>query len=93
MQEDLTVLRSLASSSSPSAATAPTTPNSTLWFSHFPTSTIVADHRALRQLMSTSVAHICGHLHDLNGHADTMYARHPSGHLELELVDFKDHRM
>jgi hypothetical protein len=86
--EDLSVLESLENhhpSSSPPL-------NTTVWFSHYPTATIAGDHATLRRLMSSSVAHVCGHLHDLLGLVSTMYTRHPSGHLELELVDFKDNR-
>ena len=88
IQEDLSVLESLENhhpSSSPPL-------NTTVWFSHYPTATIAGDHATLRRLMSSSVAHVCGHLHDLLGLVPTMYTRHPSGHLELELVDFKDKR-
>lgn len=81
------MLQSLASSTSDSSY------NSTIWFSHYPSSTIVADHRVLRELMFSSVAHVCGHLHDMQGRVENLYGRHPSGHLELELSDFKDHRM
>ena len=42
--------------------------------------------------MGSSVAHVCGHLHTLRGLVDGLYGRHPSGHLELELADFKDNR-
>lgn len=86
MQEDLSSLRFLVSK------TERHSPNLTFWFSHYPSSTIVGDHHVLRQLMSSSVAHVCGHLHTLRGIVQTMYARHPGGHLELELVDFKDNR-
>lgn len=86
MQEDLSILHSLVSES------AHLSPNLTVWFSHYPSATITADHRALRQLMSSSVAHVCGHLHTLGGLEYSLYGRHPSGHLELELVDFKDNR-
>ena len=86
LQEDLSVLRSLVKDSASSP------PNSTLWFSHYPSATIAADHTALRQLMASSVAHVCGHLHNLLGYMSVMYSRHPSGHLELELIDFKDNR-
>ena len=65
--------------------------NTTIWFSHYPTATIAADHTALRRLMSSAVAHVCGHLHDPLGGVP-MYGRHPSNHLELELIDFKDNR-
>ena len=65
--------------------------NTTIWFSHYPTATIATDHTALRGLMSSAVAHVCGHLHDPLGGVP-MYSRHPSGHLELELIDFKDNR-
>ena len=42
--------------------------------------------------MAGSVVHLCGHLHTLADAAPNMYGRHPDGHLELELADFKDHR-
>ena len=79
---------------SENSSSSPSSPhlNSTIWFSHYPTATIAADHVALRELMSTAVVHLCGHLHTLLGVVPTMYTRHPSGHLELELTDFKDNR-
>lgn len=86
MQEDLSVLHSLVSESERHS------PNVTFWFSHYPSSTIAGDHHSLRLLMSSSVAHVCGHLHSVRGMIYSMYGRHPSGHLELELVDFKDER-
>lgn len=86
MQEDLSILRSLVSEC------ARHSPNLTIWFSHHPSATISADHSALRELMGSSVAHVCGHLHTLRGLVDGLYGRHPSGHLELELADFKDNR-
>ena len=46
----------------------------------------------LRQLMASAVAHVCGHLHTLANLVSRLYGRHPSGHLELELADFKDNR-
>lgn len=86
MQEDLSTLHSLVSE------TERHSPNLTFWFSHYPSSTIAGDHHSLRHLMSSAVAHVCGHLHSLRGMFYSMYGRHPSGHLELELVDFKDDR-
>lgn len=60
-----------------------------MWFTHYPSAIITTDHRQLRQLMRTSIAHICGHLHTLGGFVPQMYGRHPGGHLELELGDFR----
>ena len=66
--------------------------NHTVWFSHYPSATITADHQQLRAIMSSSMAHVCGHLHTIANFVPRMYGRHPSGHLELELGDFKDNR-
>ncbi len=67
--------------------------NATIWFSHFPSSVITTHHHAdLRKLMAHSVAHIAGHLHNAWGLVYKMYGIHPSGHLELELLDFTGHR-
>lgn len=63
-----------------------------MWFTHYPSATISTDHRELRHLMGASVVHVCGHLHTLGGLMPHMYGKHPSGHLELELGDFKDNR-
>ena len=41
------------------------------------------------------MAHLCGHLHtlgELSSYAPNLYARHPDGHLELELADWKFER-
>lgn len=83
-QEDIESLQLLASGA--------THVNHTLWFSHYPSATITADHQRLRDVMHSSVAHVCGHLHTLANFVPRMYGRHPSGHLELELGDFKDNR-
>ena len=79
--DDTIALRSLAA--------AAVHDNQTVWFSHYPSATITGDHRWLRELMSHSVAHVCGHLHTFGNFIHRMYGIHPSGHLELELVDFK----
>lgn len=80
LQEDLISLRSFSNK----------VVNHTVWFTHYPSATISTDHHELRALMSTSIAHVCGHLHTLGGLMPKMYGRHPSGHLELELGDFRD---
>lgn len=77
-QDDLVGLKSLARKQA----------NHTIWFTHFPSAVISTDHHALRQLMSTSIVHVCGHLHTLGGLMPHMYGKHPGGHLELELGDF-----
>ena len=78
MQDDLISLKALAQKRA----------NHTVWFTHFPSAIISTDHHALRQLMSTSIVHVCGHLHTLGGLMPRMYGKHPGGHLELELGDF-----
>ena len=62
--------------------------NHTVWITHFPSAIILTNHHMLRQLMATSIVHVCGHLHTLAGIMPHMYGKHPSGHLELELGDF-----
>ena len=83
-QEDLEALKVLAASSLQD--------NHTVWFSHYPSATITGNHHALRSLMYHSVAHVCGHLHTVGDLAHRLYGRHPGGHLELELGDFKYYR-
>lgn len=80
-EEDVVGLRSIAVAS--------VGDNQTLWFSHYPSATIMGDHHWLRELMSHAIGHVCGHLHTLGELFPRMYGRHPSGHLELELGDFK----
>lgn len=64
-----------------------------MWFSHYPSSTITTHrHGDLRTLMASSVAHVCGHLHTAADFVYKMYGIHPSGHLEMELIDFTGNR-
>ena len=88
LQEDLEALRRLSQASSSSGAG----PNQTFWLTHYPSLTITTNHRHLREVMSSAVAHVCGHLHTLGNTVFRMYGRHPSGHLELELGDFVGYR-
>ena len=87
LQEDLEALRRLSQASSSGAG-----PNQTVWLTHYPSLTITTNHRHLREVMSSAVAHVCGHLHTLGNTVFKMYGRHPSGHLELELGDFVGYR-
>lgn len=69
--------------------------NFTIWFSHYPTATILDPYStALKPaLQSTNtLAYLCGHLHHMAGLTFNMYARQPEGHMELELADWKVHR-
>lgn len=66
--------------------------NGTIWFGHFPTSTIYSTNN-LKSLFNNGVAYLCGHLHTLGGLLPSMYSRHSNGLLELELGDWKDNRM
>ncbi|CAL1536281.1 unnamed protein product [Lymnaea stagnalis] len=67
--------------------------NQTIWLGHYPTSLIVHDPPALRQIMSNSIAYLCGHLHTMMGYVPKMYSRHKTGQLELELGDWKENRV
>ncbi|XP_041468151.1 transmembrane protein 62-like isoform X1 [Lytechinus variegatus] len=67
--------------------------NQTIYFGHYPTSTILAPH-GLYDILKGGIAYLCGHLHDLdlkNG-IKRMYVLQRYGSLELELEDWKKHR-
>ncbi|CAI9549796.1 unnamed protein product [Staurois parvus] len=64
--------------------------NQSVWFGHYTTSTIVSSSPGIREVMSSAVAYMCGHLHALGGLA--LYSQHQQGTLELELGDWKDNR-
>ncbi|MGH0170907.1 UNVERIFIED_CONTAM: hypothetical protein FKN15_077223 [Acipenser sinensis] len=66
--------------------------NQSIWFGHYTTSTIISPFPGIRQIMSSAVAYLCGHLHTLGGLMPVLHSRHPQGTLELELADWKDNR-
>ncbi|XP_052009676.1 transmembrane protein 62-like isoform X2 [Xyrauchen texanus] len=66
--------------------------NKSIWFGHYTTSTIISPFPGVRELMSTAVAYLCGHLHTLRGFMPVLHSRHQGGTLELELGDWKDKR-
>ncbi|MGH0169370.1 UNVERIFIED_CONTAM: hypothetical protein FKN15_056768 [Acipenser sinensis] len=66
--------------------------NQSIWFGHYTTSTIISPFPGIRQIMSSAVAYLCGHLHTLGGLMPVLHSRHPQGTLELELADWKDSR-
>ncbi|TWW71827.1 transmembrane protein 62 [Takifugu flavidus] len=66
--------------------------NQTIWFGHYTTSTVVSPSPGLREMMSSGVAYLCGHLHTLGGLMPVLHSRHPRGTLELELGDWMDNR-
>ncbi|RVE57512.1 hypothetical protein OJAV_G00216800 [Oryzias javanicus] len=66
--------------------------NQSIWFGHYTTSTIVSPSPGVRDLMSSAVAYLCGHLHTLGGVMPVLHSRHPHGTLELELGDWMDNR-
>ncbi|NXY49214.1 TMM62 protein, partial [Ceuthmochares aereus] len=66
--------------------------NHTIWFGHFPTSTIISQDPGIRTLMSSATAYLCGHLHTLGGLMPVLHSQHRGGTLELELGDWKDNR-
>ncbi|XP_030855106.1 transmembrane protein 62 isoform X1 [Strongylocentrotus purpuratus] len=67
--------------------------NQTIYFGHYPTSTILAPH-GLYDIIKGGIAYLCGHLHDLDlKHGiKRMYVLQRYGSLELELEDWKKHR-
>ncbi|KAJ7990847.1 hypothetical protein DPEC_G00291160 [Dallia pectoralis] len=66
--------------------------NQSIWFGHYPTSTIISPSPGVRGVMSLAVAYLCGHLHTLGGLMPVLHSRHPEGTLELELGDWMDNR-
>ncbi|XP_007472494.1 transmembrane protein 62 isoform X2 [Monodelphis domestica] len=66
--------------------------NHTIWFGHYPTSTIISPTPGIRLVMSSAIAYMCGHLHLLGGLIPVLHARHPKGTLEIELGDWKKNR-
>ncbi|KAG1682030.1 Transmembrane protein 62 [Nymphon striatum] len=66
--------------------------NGTIWFGHFPTSTILSSSPGIRHLMRNGLAYFCGHLHTLHDFAPQMQSIHHNGLLELEVGDWKDNR-
>ena len=47
-------------------------------FGHHPTSTILSPHTDLgiRDVLAPGLVYLCGHLHNLHGIVETMFARH-----------------
>ncbi|MBN3296123.1 TMM62 protein, partial [Amia calva] len=66
--------------------------NQSIWFGHYTTSTIISPFPGIRQVMSSAVAYLCGHLHTLGGLMPVLHSRHKQGTLELELGDWMDNR-
>ncbi|XP_021259116.1 transmembrane protein 62 isoform X5 [Numida meleagris] len=66
--------------------------NHTVWFGHYPTSTIISPAPGIRALMNSATAYLCGHLHTMGGLMPALYSQHRGGTLELELGDWKDNR-
>ncbi|KAM3919292.1 transmembrane protein 62 [Leptodactylus fuscus] len=66
--------------------------NHSVWFGHYPSSTIVSPSPGIRSVMSSAVAYMCGHLHTLGGMAPVLHSQHQQGTLELELGDWMHNR-
>ncbi|XP_071790567.1 transmembrane protein 62-like [Asterias amurensis] len=67
--------------------------NHTVFFGHYPTSTIIAPHTRLSNALQTGVTYLCGHLHSFGGMVPHMNAVQKNGVVELELEDWKENRM
>ena len=50
--------------------------DATIWFGHYPTSTIISPSSDLQEVMKSGLIYLCGHLHNLHGLAPTMFVRH-----------------
>ena len=55
----------------------------TIWFGHYPTSTIISPSSDLQAVMSSGLIYLCGHLHNLHGLVSTMFVRHKVSSLQL----------
>ncbi|KAL8169490.1 UNVERIFIED_CONTAM: Transmembrane protein 62 [Gekko kuhli] len=66
--------------------------NHTIWFGHYPTSTIISPSPGIRMVMRSATAYLCGHLHTLGGLMPVLHTQHHHGTLELELGDWKNNR-
>lgn len=67
------------------------TSNSTIFFGHYPTSSIITQTPGLRNLITGP--YLCGHFHTIVGMVPKMYATQSTGYLEIEVADWKDERM
>ena len=50
--------------------------DATIWFGHYPTSTIVSGLPGVREVLGRGLVYLCGHLHNMHGLAGRLYARH-----------------
>ena len=64
-------------------------------FGHYPLSTVVSPSPGIKTLVGNAQpnAYLSGHLHNLLELANEMYTKQPEGYLDLELADWKDHRL
>lgn len=71
--------------------------NYNIWFGHFPTSCILTDgEKDIKQIIGDdekSMAYLCGHLHTFAGLSPNMYTIQNQGYLEIEISDWKEHRI
>lgn len=67
--------------------------NASIWFGHYPSSSMISVSPGFRSLAAGAVTYLCGHYHNLYGAVPHMYTRHHTGLLELELADWKLSRM
>ncbi|RWS02814.1 transmembrane protein 62-like isoform X2 [Dinothrombium tinctorium] len=61
--------------------------NFTIWFGHYPTSSILMPNFGLRQILNGP--YLCGHYHAF---IKQLYITHDNDALEIEVGDWKDHR-
>ncbi|XP_053142083.1 transmembrane protein 62 isoform X2 [Hemicordylus capensis] len=66
--------------------------NHTIWFGHYPTSSIISPSPGIRTAMRSATAYLCGHYHTMHGLMPVLHTRHHHGTLELELGDWMVNR-
>lgn len=62
----------------------------TVWFAHYPTSSIASPHEGLRNIIDGP--YLCGHFHTIGGWVTQMHATQQPGFVEIELGDWKYNR-
>lgn len=82
-EEDINQIKTMIKESPPS--------NSTVWFGHYPTSSIYDESYHLGEIINGP--YLCGHFHTIGGLVRDMYATQRTGYLEIEVADWKESRM
>lgn len=63
----------------------------TIWFAHYPTSSIASPHEGLRNIVDGP--YLCGHFHTIGNLVTKMHSTQQPGFVEVELGDWKYNRL